>query len=282
MRARCARQVPSVWTIARPWKTETSASRGPPRGSAQASRTAVSAPSSRATRSIDASRRAARHRAARAGSRAGSPSRRRRAIAGRACAVWPENHCAVPATSHAQRAARTVERGDHGGGSAGLHSRHRELHVERGGREREHLARALDVRRPLAEQPRRRARAARRGPPSRRGSAARRGVVRRRMTGRKGCARSSSMPLECRTTVTSVGQPAEQRPDALARVLEQVAARRSTSSSSRSSWRAVKLREAVSTQEDISRAGFATAAGGPAPRRRAGRSAGSASRSSAA
>ncbi len=55
------------------------------------------------------------------GGKAGSgPSRSRRAIAGRAYAVWPENHCAAPACSHAQRTYRAKRTGPNGGGSRWL------------------------------------------------------------------------------------------------------------------------------------------------------------------
>ena len=59
-------------------------------------------PSSRATRSITVPPSSAASRSD--GGKSGrAPSRSRRAIAGRACAVWPENHCAAPAMSQAQR-----------------------------------------------------------------------------------------------------------------------------------------------------------------------------------
>ena len=81
--------------------------------------TAARVPCSRATRSMTLP--PSSTASLRPGGKSGRPSsRRRRAIAGRACAVWPENHCIAPTISHAQRIARAVLRGCQGGGKSGL------------------------------------------------------------------------------------------------------------------------------------------------------------------
>ena len=127
-----------------------------------------------------------------------------------------------------------------------------------------------------------RARAARSGPPSRRGSAVPPGVVRRRTIGSSGCARSSSPRLVCSTTVTSPGGSVPNTGSRRSRVSSSRPSTAPTSSPSRSSWRATKWLDELSTQAHIARPSFATGAGAPALRRSAGTSGGSASRSSAA
>ncbi len=65
--------------------------------------TAAASPSSRASRSSTDPPSSCASRIP-GGNDGSPPSRRRRAIAGRACAVCPENHCPAPAASHANRA----------------------------------------------------------------------------------------------------------------------------------------------------------------------------------
>jgi hypothetical protein len=50
------------------------------------------------------------------------PSRKRRAIAGWACIVWPPNQRAAPSTSHAQRSSARMRRGVVRTGTSGLFS----------------------------------------------------------------------------------------------------------------------------------------------------------------
>ena len=61
-------------------------------------------------------RRAGGRRGRRAGSRAPGPRAAAARSPGRAYAVWPENHCAAPACSHAQRTYRAKRTGPNGGG----------------------------------------------------------------------------------------------------------------------------------------------------------------------
>ena len=226
--------------------------RSPARGSARpgaargrASRTRGRPPRGRAGRRP--SRRAAARPTAKAERTASGPSRRRRATAGRTWRVWPESHCAAPSTSHAQRPQRASR--------CGLSGR-RELRVlvgdvaageQRGRREHQHLQRALDVGGAVGEQPRAEdvqlalagdaddvAARGGRGQPAgeRRATAARR---------RAGPARSAGRPRAPRGALS-------KRSSRRVRANSSCASTRAASSSSRSSWRATNVSEAVSTQ----------------------------------
>ena len=93
-----------------PRKASRSAARLPCGCSRHASRAAARSSRSRTSRSITVppSRGASRTPGGNAGRR---PSRRRRAIAGRACAVWPPNQRAAPSSSHAHRSSARIRRG---------------------------------------------------------------------------------------------------------------------------------------------------------------------------
>ena len=83
--------------------------RGPRSGPCGSSRIANAAadgsPCSRASRSITVPPSSVASRSP-GGKRGCEPSCRRRAIAGRACSVWPQNQRAAPSSSHAQRSSR--------------------------------------------------------------------------------------------------------------------------------------------------------------------------------
>ena len=192
-------------------------------------------------------RAAEQQRVGRPGGNAGRrPSRSRRATAGRTWRVWPESHCAAPSTSHAQRIQRATRGGRDGGGSrvvvgdvaAG---------EQRGGREHQHLQRALDVGGAVGELARaEHVQLALAGPAD--DVAARR---RARSAGGRAAAtaarRRAAPPSECSTTASSPGR-ASKRSSSRARAYSSCASTRSASSASRSSWRATNVSEAVSTQ----------------------------------
>ena len=279
MRDRCARHVPSVWTIARPLNAASSASRDPApardAGELDDRRDALLA-----RHEVD--QRAAEQRGvAQAGREVGpcvlaqAPGDRRPGVpdlAGEPLAGAGDEPRPVAGAQrrarHPRRRQRRVVLGDD------------ELDVQRGRRQREHLARALDVRRALGELARReRVQRAAAGPA---GDVA--ACRRRREAAHDRQERLGEVELGAAGVQDDhhlVGQRAEHRPRR-SRMSSSRSRTPLTSRWSRSSWRATKFCDALSIQADIARPSFATAAGGPAPRPPAGRSGGSASRSSAA